>query len=125
MGGSVVGGGGGRSSSSTLVPSSPCTGFTGDCLGGGMVPVFVIIGFGGRAGRNFVGVSGFDWLLDEMGVDDNFGGEKIDESAIEEIGVPYPGLLLDTEENTGATDEIGFPREIGIDMFEETIELSV
>merc|ERR1719508_17443 len=29
-GGSVVGGGGGRSSSSTLVPSSPCTGGTGE-----------------------------------------------------------------------------------------------
>jgi len=90
-----------------------------------MGPVFVIIGFGGRAGRNFVGVSGFDWLLDEIGVDDNFGGEKMDESAIEEIGVPYPGRLLEAEENTGATEEIGFPREIGIDMFEETIELSV
>ena len=90
-----------------------------------MGPALVIIGFGGSAGRSFVGISLFDWLLDEMGVDDSLGGEKMDESAIEEIGVPYPGLLLDTEENTGATEEIGFPIEIGTEMFEETIELSV
>ena len=87
--------------------------------------MFVIMGFGGRAGRNFVGVSEFDWLLDEMGVDDNFGGEKMDESAIEEIGVPYPGRLFDTEEKTGATEEIGFPREIGMVMFDDAVELSV
>ena len=49
----------------------------------------------------------------------------MDESAIEEIGVPYPGLLFETEENTGATDEIGFPRETGTAMVEDTVALSV
>lgn len=57
----------------------------------------------------------------ERGVD-ILGGEKV-ESPTDEVGVPYPGLF--PVANTGATEDIGLPREIGTVRLEEMIELSV